>query len=101
LKHMRLWLAWTNGPELPNVQTNAGGIAVFHLPDPLPNGRAWLSSPFVEIRSSSKDSSDQVFLQGMDGENSDGTVKFPGNPNPGKLVLFVRRLNVFQTMYNF
>ena len=101
LKHMRLWLARTNRPQLPNVRTNDGGIAVFHLPDPLPNGRPWLSSPFVEIRSSSKDSSDQVFLQGIDGENSDGTVKFPGNPNPGKLVLFVRRLNVFQRRYDF
>ncbi len=101
LKHMRLWLAWENGPELPNVQTNDAGIAVFHLPDPLPDGHPRLSSPFIDIRSSSKDSIDQVFDHGIAGENSNGTVKFLGNPKPGEVVSYARRLNLFQRMYNF
>lgn len=101
IKHMRLWLAWTNGPELPSVQTNDAGIAVFHLPDPLPDGHPWIWSWFIDMRVTPVDSIDRVFDHGIAGENSNGTVKFPGNPNPGELVIYARRVKVFQRMYKF
>jgi hypothetical protein len=39
LKHIRLWLGWYQGPQLPNAETNDAGMAAFHVPDPLPGGR--------------------------------------------------------------
>jgi len=88
------------GPELPNVETNAAGIAAFHLPDPLPAGHPWLSSPFIDICSNPDVSIDQVLVKGMAGENNCGAGKFSGNPSPGELVIFGRRLNVFQRIWN-
>jgi len=100
LKHVRVWLGWLKGPELPSVETSDAGNTAFHLPDPLPTGRPWLSSPFIDICSDWEVSIDQVFVKGMAGENDCGTAKFSGNPNPGELVIFGRRLNLFQRIWN-
>jgi hypothetical protein len=89
-----------NGPQLPNVETNAAGIAAFHLPDPLPGGRPSLISPFIDICSKRAVSLDQVLSKGEAGENNCGAAKFSENPNPGELVIFGRRLNVFQRIWN-
>jgi hypothetical protein len=101
LKHIPLWLGWLKGPQLPTVETNDAGIAVFHLPDPLPGGRPWLSSPFIDFCSDSEVSIDQASAKGKVGENTCGNAKFSGNPSPGELVIFGRRLNLFQRIWNF
>jgi len=85
-----------NGPPLPNVETNDAGSAAFHLSDPLPGGRPSLISPFIDFCSNWAVSMDQVLIQGEAGENNCGAAKFSGNPNPGELVIFARRLKVFQ-----
>jgi len=100
LKHVRLWLVWFKGPQLPNVQTNDAGIASFDPPDPLPRGRPSISSPFIGFCSDSEISFDQVLIKGIAGRNDCGAAKFSGNPNPGELVIFARRLNVFQRIWN-
>jgi hypothetical protein len=100
LKHVRIWLGWLKGPVLPNVETNHAGIAAFHLPNPLPAAHPWLSSPFIDICSNLDVSIDQVLVKGIAGENNCGAAKFSGNPNPGELVIFGRRLNVFQRIWN-
>jgi hypothetical protein len=89
------------GPLLPNVETNDAGIAAFHLPDPLPRGRPWINSPFIDFCSGSEISIDPVSAKGSMGENSCGKAKSSGNPNPGELVIFGRSLNVFQRIRNF
>jgi hypothetical protein len=96
LSHVPLGLSWLKGPQLPTVETNDAGIAAFHLPDPLPGGRARLSSFFIDMCSDWEVSIDQVSAKGIVGENNCGEAKFSGNPNPGELVIFARRLNVFQ-----
>jgi hypothetical protein len=100
LRHVRLWLGWLKGPLLPNVETNDAGIAAFHLPDPLPGGRARLSSPFIDMCSDWEVSIDQVSAKGKVGENDCGKAKFSGSPHPGELVIFGRSLNVFQRIKN-
>ena len=100
LKHLRLWLGWYKGPQLPNVETNDAGIAAFHVPDPLPGGRPWISSPFIDFCSGREVAIDQVSDKGTVGENNCGKAKFSGNPNLGELVIFGRRLNVFQRIWN-
>jgi hypothetical protein len=96
LKHIRLWLGWYQGPQLPNAETNDAGMAAFHVPDPLPGGRPWISSPFIDFCSDWEVAIDQVWAKGRVGENNCGAAKFSGNPDPGELVIFARRLNVFQ-----
>jgi hypothetical protein len=100
LKHIRMWLGWLKGPQLPMVETNDAGIAAFHLPDPLPGGRPWISSPFIDFCSGREVAIDQVSDKGTVGENNCGKAKFSGNPNLGELVIFGRRLNVFQRIWN-
>lgn len=82
------------------VETNEGGSAAFQLPDPLPGGRPWISSPFIDFCSDWEVSIDQVSATGTVGENNCGKAKTPGNPDPGELVIFGRRLNLFQRIWN-
>jgi hypothetical protein len=82
------------------VETNEGGSAAFQLPDPLPGGRPWISSPFIDFCSDWEVSIDQVSTKGTVGENNCGKAKFSGNPDPGELVIFGRRLNLFQRIWN-
>jgi len=89
------------GPELPFAEPNDAGIAVLQLPDPLPAGRARISSPFIEFCSDREVSIDQVLAKGTVGENDCGKAKFSGTPAPGELVIFGRTLNVFQRIRNF
>jgi hypothetical protein len=96
LRHIRLWLGWSKGSQSPSAETNDAGTAVFHLPDPLPDGRPWLSCRFVVICSGSRVSIDQVLARGTVAENNRGKAKLSGNPSPGELVIFARRLSVFQ-----
>jgi hypothetical protein len=101
LRHIRLWLGWSKGPQLPGVETNDAGIAVFHLPEPLPGGRPWLSCHSVVICSSSTVPIDQVLAKGTVTENSRGKAKFSETPNPGEFVIFARRLTVLQRIKDF
>jgi hypothetical protein len=101
LRHIRLWLGWSKVPQLPSVETNDAGVAVFHLPDPLPDGRPWLSCRSSVICSSSRVPIDQVLAKGAVAENNRGKAKFSNTANTGELVIFARRLTVLRRIELF
>jgi hypothetical protein len=101
LRNVPLGLSWLKGPRLPTVETNDAGIAAFHLPHPLPGGRARLSSFFIDMCSDWEVPIDQVSANGMVGENNCGKAKSSGIPAPGELVIFARSPNVFQRIKKF
>jgi hypothetical protein len=98
LNHVLLWLDWTSGPHLPKQQTNDDGIAIFRLPDPLPRDSPWLTSPFIKNCASDEVAIQRVLIRGLVEENNCGTAMFAGIPKNGELVIFARRLNVWQRL---
>lgn len=101
LKNVYVSLHWLHGPILPIQKTNGDGVVIFHLPDALPKTLGPFVDSFeLQICSDTIHPIDQILEAGELSDNNCGKAKkYARAPEPGEMIIFAKRLNVFQRLY--
>jgi hypothetical protein len=81
-------------------ETDSEGSATFHLVDPIPERISLIIGPEIELCPQTAFVTEQILATGVvaDDKCKGPRFKFNGSPKPGELVVFVRRVSVWERM---